>query len=472
MRTAVLSLLFPVVVLATSIQDIIDLRESGFSEKEILELVNQDTQYEAKDFISLKKAEFNSDFILKLKKKTEKRATDSVALSNDDLNKRELEKFQINYPRAITRLRDQTYSTPGLFAHDGKVLKRNGFDESLDAPKRDLARMKDQLLASCQFFIDSGKIDLLDIEVVLDAWLEWKVISIRNIAYKQLCREEFIPLPDDYDDPMLEAERVFNRLVQDLKLRIVPDGVISSLSSDLQVGDALNQWVELGPEVAAFEIHNLRQNDRFEEALKMFEALKPEQKAPIISYMLTSDLDNLIELADALALKNHRLKPSTSDVSTKLELINLELENLQSALKRKPEATEMILSMIEDRRRVKHELLSQQSPEGGSSVAASHILISFKGADRADPKIIRSKETARMEAERIRSLILNEGKGFIELAQKYSDCPSSYKGGDLGKFKFEVMSKPFSEAAFALEIDQVSQVVETEFGFHVIKRTQ
>jgi parvulin-like peptidyl-prolyl isomerase len=61
---------------------------------------------------------------------------------------------------------------------------------------------------------------------------------------------------------------------------------------------------------------------------------------------------------------------------------------------------------------------------------------------------------------------------FAEMAKEHSDGPSSTKGGDLGKFKFEVMAKPFSEAAFALGIDEVSEVVETGFGFHVIKRTE
>ena len=105
-------------------------------------------------------------------------------------------------------------------------------------------------------------------------------------------------------------------------------------------------------------------------------------------------------------------------------------------------------------------------------VSASHILISYKGADRADSKITRNKQAARKEAERIRGLILDQGKDFAEMAQKHSDGPSGPKGGDLGSFKFEVMAKPFSEAAFALEVDEVSEVVETGFGFHVIKRTK
>lgn len=105
-------------------------------------------------------------------------------------------------------------------------------------------------------------------------------------------------------------------------------------------------------------------------------------------------------------------------------------------------------------------------------VTASHILISYKGADRADAQVTRSKEEAQAEAQRIRNLILNDGKDFAEMAKEHSNGPSKTKGGDLGKFKFEVMAKPFSEAAFALEVGAVSEVVETGFGFHVIKRTE
>ena len=111
----------------------------------------------------------------------------------------------------------------------------------------------------------------------------------------------------------------------------------------------------------------------------------------------------------------------------------------------------------------------EDTPE---EVQASHILISYKGADRADADISRSKEEAKAEAERIRKLIVDDNMDFAEMAKEHSDGPSSTKGGDLGKFKFEVMAKPFSEAAFALGIDDVSEVVETGFGFHVIKRTE
>ena len=72
---------------------------------------------------------------------------------------------------------------------------------------------------------------------------------------------------------------------------------------------------------------------------------------------------------------------------------------------------------------------------------------SYKGADKADAEVTRSKDEAKAEAQRIRDLIVNEGKDFAEMAKEHSNGPSKTKGGDLGKFKFEVMAKPFSEAA-------------------------
>jgi len=121
------------------------------------------------------------------------------------------------------------------------------------------------------------------------------------------------------------------------------------------------------------------------------------------------------------------------------------------------------------------DYISVKEEENGDKpdeIKASHILISYKGADRADSDISRSKDEAKTEAERLRKLIVEENSDFAEIAQKHSDGPSSSKGGDLGKFKFEVMAKPFSEAAFDLNVGEVSEVVETDFGFHVIKRTE
>ena len=59
---------------------------------------------------------------------------------------------------------------------------------------------------------------------------------------------------------------------------------------------------------------------------------------------------------------------------------------------------------------------------------------------------------------------------FGDLANKHSDCSSAQYSGNLGEFGKGMMVKPFEDAAFSLEVDELSEPIETEFGFHIIKR--
>jgi parvulin-like peptidyl-prolyl isomerase len=103
-------------------------------------------------------------------------------------------------------------------------------------------------------------------------------------------------------------------------------------------------------------------------------------------------------------------------------------------------------------------------------VRASHILIAYKGAQGAAPKVARTKEQAKRRAEEVLKKA-RTGGDFAALAKQYSDDPGSGpRGGDLGAFTRAQMVKPFSDAAFALQTGQLSDVVESEFGFHIIKR--
>ena len=98
-----------------------------------------------------------------------------------------------------------------------------------------------------------------------------------------------------------------------------------------------------------------------------------------------------------------------------------------------------------------------------AQVQASHILIKF------DPAADESqKEEARGKIEEIQEK-LKAGEDFASLATEFSECPSSAKGGDLGYFTRGRMVKPFEDAAFALEPGETSDVVETRFGYHLIK---
>ena len=66
---------------------------------------------------------------------------------------------------------------------------------------------------------------------------------------------------------------------------------------------------------------------------------------------------------------------------------------------------------------------------------------------------------------------LDSGESFSDLAIQHSACPSSQKGGDLGLFGKGAMVPTFDEAVFKLEVGEISDVVETEFGYHLIHRT-
>ena len=102
------------------------------------------------------------------------------------------------------------------------------------------------------------------------------------------------------------------------------------------------------------------------------------------------------------------------------------------------------------------------------NVRASHILVSYQGAQGASSEITRTKEDARKEASRILNLARNNPDSFSSYALEFSDGPSKSNGGDLGFFQEGMMVKPFNDYVFSNRVGRIG-LVETDFGFHVIK---
>ena len=108
-----------------------------------------------------------------------------------------------------------------------------------------------------------------------------------------------------------------------------------------------------------------------------------------------------------------------------------------------------------------------------TAIAAQHILIAYKGAQNAPKAVTRSKADAKKRADEVATKAKAAGADFSALVAEYSDDPAkAERQGSLGKFTRDKMAKPFSDAAFGLKVDEVSDPVETPFGFHVIRRNQ
>ena len=81
-----------------------------------------------------------------------------------------------------------------------------------------------------------------------------------------------------------------------------------------------------------------------------------------------------------------------------------------------------------------------------------------------------SKDKALEEIVSIHKEVVDGKISFADAAVKHSDCSSADGGGNLGEFGKGMMVKPFEEMAFSLEINQVSEPFESEFGYHIVKR--
>lgn len=101
-------------------------------------------------------------------------------------------------------------------------------------------------------------------------------------------------------------------------------------------------------------------------------------------------------------------------------------------------------------------------------IRASHILLMYEGSERSTAS--RSKEDALARIQELKAE-LESGADFAELAQGNSDCPSGGQGGDLGFFGRGMMVPEFDAASAELAVGELSDVVETAFGYHLIMRT-
>ena len=105
-------------------------------------------------------------------------------------------------------------------------------------------------------------------------------------------------------------------------------------------------------------------------------------------------------------------------------------------------------------------------------ISAQHLLVMYQGSKSAPSSVKRTRDEARIRAGEALDAA-KRGQDFDKVVSTYTDEPGgAVRRGRLGRFTRDRMVKAFSDAAFALEVGEISTVIESPFGFHVIRRLE
>ncbi len=114
----------------------------------------------------------------------------------------------------------------------------------------------------------------------------------------------------------------------------------------------------------------------------------------------------------------------------------------------------------------------ERKPNEPSRITVKHILVKYAGAKSAAPSVLRSREAACVRAVEARER-MEKGLAFGDAVNLYSEEPgASTREGLVGSVERKDVVPAFADAAFELARGEVSHVVETEYGFHLILRSE
>lgn len=182
-------------------------------------------------------------------------------------------------------------------------------------------------------------------------------------------------------------------------------------------------------------------------------------------------IKNLEEQVDAKLAQSKKRFPSPEEFTKAIKELEMTEAELREYTRRDLIISNFIDQTIVPKVTVAEEDIKnfyEQNPDKFNqpeAVKASHILIGVDAKASAE-----EKKKAREKTEKLRKEIAG-GADFAALAKENSTCPSSQQGGDLGFFGKGQMVPAFEQSAFSLKPGEISDVVETQFGYHIIKVT-
>lgn len=250
-------------------------------------------------------------------------------------------------------------------------------------------------------------------------------------------------------------------------LAVASGGAVASVNGEVITEDAFNAQIE-----------NLRKSYRAQRGSDIPAQELDKLKKQVVQAMITKNvlLQNFRELGFSVdpdrvdrEIQNVKdnygseaeFEKSMTDQGYDMERLRKEITQSLQVFMVQQHVVEDVEVTDEEMRRAYNSNVDQiAQPE---TVRARHILVSLEeGATEEDKAAAREKIEAIQEE-------LAAGADFAELAKEKSEGPSSKNGGDLGYFSADKMVPSFSDAAFALQPGEVSGIVETRFGYHIIK---
>ena len=250
-----------------------------------------------------------------------------------------------------------------------------------------------------------------------------------------------------------------------------PDVMVASVSGNVITAGEVSQ-----------EVKGLMAQFGARVPAEQMQALEPKMREQAVENLITKRL--ILQEADQI-----NIQPGEQEIAAELETVTAQFpspEVFQEQLTAMGISSEQLRSDIKDHLKIKgvfEQATASVEPVTDEEISsfytekidtfkvpeqvrASHVLFTVEKDASEETRALKKKEL-----EAVRERIVNGGD-FAALAKEYSDCPSKQRGGDLGLFERGRMLKEFEDAAFGLTPGEISPVVESQFGYHVIKVTE
>lgn len=329
--------------------------------------------------------------------------------------------------------------------NNATIAEVNGNDISVQEYANALQNLRNRLQSEGK--VDAAQLDSPEVKaLVLDQLINKRLLSeeIQNTKYaisdEQLATY-ITGMPEFQQDGKFSQELYDQTLEQN---RITASRFEEGMRADLLAQQAQDGIAKLG------FISNARTDDAFK--------FTHQQREVTVAEIKTKDFIDQVKIDPAQVkayYEQHKDKLRVPE-QVKIEFLLLSASSLIPSIK------------VDDAEVKKFYDENAAKFQGNEQRRASHILIGFGVS--ATPE---QKQQAKAKAEEILAIVKKTPKRFEELAVKQSQDPgSASKGGDLGSFGRGAMVKPFEDTVFSMKVNEISDLVESEFGFHIIKLTE